>query len=286
MITSDHEFTNLGAIHKPDPRDIQLGKVQLPITIPDVFLPDISTMPRYYQGKTPTCGAHGGAWLQNYLKNITPELSRRFLWDEIKLIDGLPVESGTTMQSIFKTLRDKGIPELPDNLIDQNVNDVVYTDPSWITPEVIAKANQNTINSFAFVNDLSFNGLKQAIYQNKAVVCSVQVGKEWWQSKQGNISWKEADVLPVRIPATVISGHFVVLYGYEAKRIYFMNSWSERWGQNGIGYFEEVYMPYVVNAGTVIDLPDYVVINLTQQISLLQKVVFLLKMLLKGRKTF
>jgi hypothetical protein len=48
-------------------------------------------------------------------------------------------------------------------------------------------------------------------------------------------------------------GHFVVACGYDENFIYFRNSWSTEWGQNGNGWIDVSYIKNVVAIGTLLD---------------------------------
>lgn len=247
-------FENLGGNRRPkDKRDLGLAEYQEPITIPSSFSHDLSTIPVLHQGKRPACGSHAGAILDSALTKKT--LSPKYLWKQIKLIDGYAPEQGTDLRSIMKSLSKTGdcSIELSPNDLDDTLEE--YTDPSTITQEQRDDADKNKIGGYAFINRPSWDDVCRAIYTNKVVIALVECGDGWWKAKNGNNSWNEKDILPLRL-GTYVSGHFVVLYGYDEEHIYFRNSWSNSWGKNGNGYFNSSYLPYVYELGTAIQLPD------------------------------
>src|ERR1039457_5260895 len=106
--------TRLGAIERTkDERDFDLGSVAAPVTIPTTLNVDLSWLTTNFQGETPTCGAHAAAHFQAILEHqidstIKQRYSPRYLWTKIKQIDGLPLDAGTDMRSIFKALQNNG----------------------------------------------------------------------------------------------------------------------------------------------------------------------------------
>lgn len=247
-----HGFDNLGGLERPvDSRDFGLTTYQHPVALPDTFIQDLSVLPVFYQGKYGTCGAHAGATFDSALQKKT--LSPKYLWRQIKLIDGFPIEVGTDLRSIMQSLSNTG-----DCSIDLCNNDLLdsiesYTNPNDITDQQRHDAYQNDITGYAFVDNPSWDDIRQAIYQNKVVIALVRCGSGWWQNTQGQNSWQEKDVLPLRL-GNYASGHFVCLYGYDKNYIYFRNSWSTDWGRNGDGYFDQTYLPYVTELGTALPL--------------------------------
>lgn len=252
-----HAFTELGGQPRPvDGRDIQLGAVQAPVSIPASYNQTQAwSLPIEYQGQQPACGAHAGTFLKEILDAYyTPgHYSPRFTWADIKTFDGFPIDAGTDMRSIFKSVKGTGTLDFPllgnDATLDLNT----YAHPT-ITAAMKQNAAGKVINTYGFVSDMTFQGLKQAIYQNKAVLLLIQVGTEFWTAPDGTVSWAEKDILPLRYPKSIVSGHFVVAHSYDENYIYFENHWSTAWGRNGHGYFGENYMPRVLEAGTAVEL--------------------------------
>lgn len=245
----------LGAIPRPkDSRDFPLGAYQAPLTdLPAQFIQDVSAIPVKMQGKFGTCGAHAGAFfdskLQTDKRTSFQDLSPKYLWKQIKLIDGFPVDAGTDMRSIFRALQNTGDCDealLPDTL-DATIQE--YTDPRALTDAERYNAYQNDIGNYAFIDNPTWDQLRQAIYQNKAVLCLLGIGDGWWKP-----SWNEPDILPLKMGNNV-GNHFVVLHSYDEKYVYFRNSWSAAWGRNGDGYFDISYLPHILEIGTAIALP-------------------------------
>lgn len=187
--------------------------------------------------------------LQTDKRGSVQDLSPKYLWKQIKLIDGYALDAGTDMRSIMKSLQNVGDcneSTLPD-VLDATIE--AYSDPSVLTDAMKHEAYQNDIGNYAFTDSPSWEQLKQAIYQNKVVIALVDIGDGWYTP-----SWAEKDILPLRL-GNKVGGHFIVLYGWDEQYIYFRNSWGTSWGRNGDGYFDSSYLPYVREIGTALALP-------------------------------
>jgi len=240
-----------GAIEKePTEQDVLLGSFTQS-SRPDVYMPDFLGIIEM-QGKRPACGAHSGQSLKQVLSNFRG--SPRFLWNKIKQIDGYGASAGTDMLSIMKSLKNNGI-----CFFDLIGNDVTLSDSDYANPtisnDINDEAKLHKIDTYAFEWNPTFESLKQAIYDHKAVIMLLRVGAEWW-TKDNNLgnSWEEKDILPLRTNVPITSGHFVVAFAYDEKYIYFINEWSDTWGKKGIGYFGKEYMPRCIQIGTAVDL--------------------------------
>lgn len=290
MEITPHPFTNLGANpRQEDSRDFKLttptgSAAPYPATYMQA---NAWAAPIYYQGQQPACGAHAGAWLNVLLNSYsgnTPSYTPRFTWIDIKQHDGLAIDDGTDMRSIFQSLQTTGTDDFDPLGNDVTLDEQTYASPSAVTPAMLADAKPNVVSHYGFADGAAFETLKQLIYQNRGVVLMIQVGDEFWTDVNGVSSWAETAILPLRPPKTVIDGHFIVAHSYDENYIYFANSWSTSWGRQGHGYFGPNYMPYVLETGTAASVAPWVTANLTQQVSLYTQVVNLLKQLLSLKK--
>lgn len=241
-----------GAIEREQTeQDVLLGSFT-PSTRPDIYMPKWTGIIEH-QHKIPACGSHAGQVVKQLLGNFRGSPS--YLWKQIKLIDGFAPSEGTDMLSILKTLNKKGICSI--NLMPNNTDTETlaqYTDPSKITEEMNQDAQLHKTGAYAFSWRPTFEELKQAIYDHKAVILLLRIGKEWWTDKNGKSTWAEKDILPLRATEKIGSGHFVVAFAYGVDTIFFINEWGTTWGMSGLGYFKEDYMPRVVQIGTTINL--------------------------------
>ncbi len=250
-----HGFEDLGGLEKPeDLRDIKLGAVVAPIyTYPKVIKNlHAWAQPVEYQGHQPACGAHSGAALMGIDKEsrYTP----RFTWANIKSFDGFPLDAGTDMRSIFKSITKTGALYFYrlENNVELSLTE--YAHPA-LTQAMYTLAGLRKGDGYGFIEDKTWDGLKQYISDHGAIVLLIRIGPEFWTAPSGQTSWAEKDILPLRPPKKVTSGHFVIAHSYDEKYIYFLNSFSDGWGLKGHGYFDTTYIPFVTDAGTLIKVP-------------------------------
>lgn len=234
---------------KPDTRDFKIDYNGSGTPPPATLMPNYSSLPVKNQGTYGTCGGHAGAALESFLQML--DLSPKFLWKEIKTTDGLPDNAGTDMRYIFQSLQNQGTCHetlCPDTL-DANIT--VYSDASTITQEMLTDAYPYGVSNYAFTDNPTWAQIQSAIADNLVVIALMKCGTGWWTAANGTESYAEADILPLRL-GTYDSGHFVVLWGYDEKYIYFRNSWGPTWGRGGDGYFDISYLPNITEIGTAI----------------------------------
>ena len=238
-----NQQNSFGAIiREQDPRDYPLGAFT-PETFPEKYFTDISKFPVENQRKIPACGSHAGSFVKNVQDGV--RLSPAYLWKEIKLVDGHPIESGTDMLSIFRVLNKTGVCKYDLMPNDTTVTPEEYTKYN-VNMEQQADAASHKIGTYAFEFYPSMDSMKKAIFKHKAVLCLIRIGEEFWKP-----SWSATQ--PLRPPKNPISGHFVTLYGYDKDYIYFRNEWGSEYGEQGNGRFGVNYLPYVVEIGTAVD---------------------------------
>jgi hypothetical protein len=253
---------NLGARERTkDPRDIQLGSVQAPVSIPTAFLPHIAWLQRNYQGATPFCGEHGGTHFKAIIDNNSlpgnPTERKNPRYGTIKLktpsspvYDGFPIADGTTLIAIFKWLEKVGADDYEPLENDILLPLETYCDPSVVTPDMDANAAASTINSYAF-SGTDFESLCQAIYQNKAVLILIKCDDGFWGTSTPTFT-------------TPTDGHFICAYGYDENYLYIVDSADP---DNNFA-FKAIAKEYVTpefffEAGTAIVLPPAVKQTLT-----------------------
>ncbi len=249
-----HAFLNPGARDKDhDDRDIKLGAaVPVQYTFPPQFMNvDAWGVPVEYQRDQPACGAHSGAELKSIV--LKSHFTPRFTWADIKSFDGFPLDAGTDIRSIFKSITKAGV--LDFGLMGNNteLSTDLYAGVA-ISGSMRTNAQAHAGMGYGFIQDLSFKGLKQFISDHGPAIVLLRVGKEWWTAPNGTSSWHSQDILPIRPPQSVVSGHFVVAHSFDEENIYFLNHWSKDWGSKGHGFFKESYMPFVNDAGALFPL--------------------------------
>lgn len=243
----------LGALPNPiDERDIPLARVQAPVAVPKKYLTDISKLRRRDQGQRNSCVGHAGAELLEFFEEIEtgtdPDTSAQALYALCKNRDGSPAE-GTFPRVLAKVLTDIGGPTLKTTKDDPSIPEPEYS-TLIETDAVLEDAYPFRVNTnYAWVG-LDVDSLKQAIYQNKIILGSIDVGKDY---SDGRIT-----------PTNSRGRHYILLYGYEVKsngdvKFYFLNSWSKDWGKDGTGYFLWSEMQgHVYDVLSFLDIPDEV----------------------------
>lgn len=268
-----HAFETAALPTPLDLRDIKLGSVTAPVDYPPVYMEQFKfELPIYYQSKQPACGAHAAAWFKACLDTYEKagrKYTPRFSWIDIKTFDGHDLAVGTDIRAIFKSLANRGA--LDFDLLGNDVEQTLeaYADKSALTKAMYDNAQPKIIGSYAFHTAPGFEDLKRYIYLNKAVIARMNIGNSWWTDATGKPSWAEKDVLPLRAPTADIGGHFVVLHSYDENYIYFANSFSEKWGRAGHGYFSSGHTSFVTDIGTAVDIPDETYALLKKKIELL-----------------
>jgi len=218
-----------GLIPSPiDYNDVPLGAVStLKVPPPkNCRIPYILTLKN--QENRPKCVGYAGSSKKDELERREQnfmDFSGEWIYDEAKKIDGLPNVQGTYFRMALKVLKNKGAKPIEGN-------------------EDVEKFR---IGGYVKVDDVSFDGLKQAIYEFGAVLIGFRGSNEGWQTayirppKSGENIW----------------GHAILLIGYNENYLIFQNSWGENWGDKGYGYISKEYLPYLIEAWVVlVDLPN------------------------------
>lgn len=253
-----------GSIESPkDYRDIGLASVIPPIELPTKFFNEIKFLPVENQRKLGACVGHAAAKYKQQLDlNDTGKLfslSPRFLYAICKSIDGLDGE-GTYPRISMKVLKDYGCATMDTcpNETELDHESYVYNRTGSLPAKALKEAVDFKISGYAKV-DISIDGIKRAIYQSYGCSMLVKVGSEWYSDSKGS-TWNKERLLPIKAPDNIISGHQIYVYGYEQVgadlKIYFMNSWSKDWADNGTGWFWwSEYKKFIIEAWTAIDIP-------------------------------
>lgn len=210
------------------------------------------------------CTAHAAAHYIGAFEKLEgnyPKLSPRYLYALCKKDDGVPEENqGTYLRQVLKKMSNSGMCE--DKFFPNSVSLPYkeYKDYTKITYSAYYDAQPRIIKAYGFVSDLSFEGLKRAIYQNNGLLLLIDVGNEYFSGGKAVV------------PSKVISGHLVYAYGFTKTKIKYIDSifkdksLSFRW-------IEKDYIPFVREAGTAIDIPNWQVKMLTSKIEILKKLV-------------
>ena len=205
---------NFGAIEREQTeKDVLLGSFTPTTTStrPDVYLPEFKGEIES-QHQTPSCGAHAGQSLKQILNGFVG--SPEYLWKKMRLIDKLPANSGSWGDTIFTALKNSGICSIKTMPNNSNTTIEDYASPNGLTTDMDIEAANHKTGVYAFLYNPSLEQIKQSIYDHKGVIALLRVGAEFWTDAQGNGSWSEKDILPLRSNVPITSAHWVTLYGY------------------------------------------------------------------------
>jgi hypothetical protein len=272
------DLTRLGALERyKDPRDIMLGMVQAPVTIPDTFLPDNSWLVRNFQGSTYFCGEHAATHLQAILEHYnTPTINQRYTprYGVVKLkdpkspvYDGFAPGAGTTMTNIFKWLQKVGADSFEPLENDVTLPLATYCDPSVVTPTMDADAANNKISSYAF-DALTFPDLCQVVYQNHAAILLIRCDSGFWGTSTPAFTTPKYD-------------HFVVADGFSPAGLRVIDS-----AEPNPAFVVKTIAPrfvvptFVAESGTAVDIPLSVktvatstILTAAQKMSIIQTIL-------------
>jgi len=220
------EIPPAGCIPSPlDKRDILLSEVYpLPVRIAPI-MPQPFDLTILNQNGYPHCVGYASASLKQE-KELRERISKVFdgdwIYKKCKELDGLPNMAGTFLRIAMKVLQKQGAKPKDE-------------------PE--EEAIKYKIGGYAKVDDLSFEGLKKAIFVNGALIAGFTGSNAGWQNayirkpQSGEATW----------------GHAILLIGYNENYIIGQNSWGD-WGDKGLFYVSKDYLPFEAWA-VLVDLP-------------------------------
>lgn len=252
-----------GAIDSPkDARDWTLASAGAPTIYPDSCFLDTDWMVPSNQGKIGCCvGCTGEEVVRLILKlkfgSFSEELSFRFVYAVAKCLDGVK-EEGTWPSLVAKIIRTWGVP-----LAIYCPNDVSLDHEAFVygrnlanLPAAAVEDAKTRKGGADFAEAVSIDGIKKALVfakENKGGVMILRrIGDTYWKNKAGVNTWDKAELLPMRVPQTIVSGHEELLTGYDHEagngrmRIYWLNSWSDKWCDNGRGWeYADEWLPLI-----------------------------------------
>lgn len=233
---------------------------------PVEYKTDLSSIPVLDQGKQVSCTAYAmGTMKEFYDMNDTgthTPYSRRSLYADCKQTDGIPNIDGTYPTHTMKRLRSRGINKADTILDDITLGRAEYNGVKF-TDSINAEAQEAIIKAYLQVSPLTFQTLKNAIYDYGLVAILIELDNEFFKYRGGAL-------VP---PKEIVSGHEMVAYGYDEKFIYFRNSHGTTWGLSGDGKLDARYMPYIKEALVMFDLPNEYVKSLIKKKEILQKLL-------------
>ena len=200
---------------KPDGRDVLASQASpIPQRIPEICPPpfDLEVL---NQGQEPSCVGFSAAAIKQereLREKIVETFDGSWVYRKAKEIDGWSGD-GTYLRVGMKILQKLGAKPLEGKEED---------------------AIRYRIGGYARVDELSFEGLKKAIFVNGALMAGFTGSKAGWQTK---------DIRPPKAGEATF-GHAVLLFGYNKDYLIGQNSWSENWGEKGLFYVPKNYLPF------------------------------------------
>ena len=189
------------------------------------------------QNKQPECGADLSTQYLNILFGVVG--SPRFTWNEIRKLDHLSPNDGSSSDTLAKEAQTIGTCDLTLCPDVSNIPTNEYVNPAIITSDMVANASTRKIGNYAFIDNPTMQQIKDNIFDHKAVGLRVNCGDAWWKN-----GWSEAATCPLKL-GTYSGDHFILATGFDNQYIKGPNSWSTDWGKQGMYYFDESYIPYV-----------------------------------------
>lgn len=231
-----------GAFHSSeDYRDTLHGTdIALATAVPASYDADYSKIPVQMQNKIGICTAEAVCTLIEHFRNDGVVLSRRFTYMVgKKLIDGNTVEGssirsmlhgaykyGTQPESVVPTDTTMSYADFINFDLPTPVNEGTAEKPDWRIYVNGVKSNKIP----GYVN-VPVDQLNDGVYQYGGLAVRFDCGDTWWTP-----SWAWQDIMPIKQPANVVSGHAVVFTAYDEQFDYLRNSWSVNWGKYGNGW--------------------------------------------------
>lgn len=233
-------------------------------TLPSALQTDFQELGISNQMREPSCVSHSIVYLLKlyfFLKTgKIIDFSPRFL----DIISGLKkyngyadfgLNDGRDPLTVLKLAQKYGCATQATLPNDTTLSINQYRDPSTITESVIAEASQYKIPGYVSI-PLNREAIRQAIVTYGAVSILFRVGQELWTDRNGNITYSQALIDPLRTPKTIIAGHQMTGSGYNALFEHLVNSWGISWAEQGeADYNWDDWEPYILEAWVIADVP-------------------------------
>lgn len=264
-MNNDQYIMSTGALPSPiDERDWTLAAAGASDTYPKSRIIDQTWMNVLMQSTIGCCvGCTGEAVVRKIIYVMTgrqDDLSFRFVYALAKCLEGTVQPDGSDYRQFWRTKgsNDGTYPALVAKIIRKYGVPLAKFCPNDVTlpvDEFCYNRNINNIPKAAFEDALtrrsgadftvpvSEDGIKKAINyaadNNGGVMILRRVGDTYWKDVNGVSTWDKNRLLPIRVPKVISSGHEEMLYGYDEEpgtgrvRIYWLNSWSNAWADNG-----------------------------------------------------
>jgi hypothetical protein len=186
------------------------------------------------------------------------EYSVRFAYTVLKHFIDKNTTEGSSMRNALKAMQKYGT--VPESMYpsDCTVTHEQFISLDGITDTLLAEALKHRIGAyFRGVNDKSM--ICTYIAKYGMIYARFECGDSWYESVEGFSTWLPSEILPLRKPKVVASGHAVTLKGYDIQDRYnttLLNSWSKGWAEKGeANYYPDDYSPTEVWIVTLDPVP-------------------------------
>jgi C1A family cysteine protease len=184
------------------------------------------------QGKRGTCLAFAASDFNRYINAGNTELSVEYLCHHaVKLMQSWNAGDGLSIESTIASLATPGQPEEILYPYQEHNHAHPLTVPPALMPLFTAQFNSRT---------LSFDDIKTALNNKKAVCLVIAVSKNLFDPVQGIVQYG-TDFVPDVLHALLAVGighHTVTNDVYILVR----NSWGDSWGNNGHAWLPKAYL--------------------------------------------
>ena len=217
----------------PDDRDWPLLALTDPIQTPDAVMLRQYNRGILNQYQSPLCAAYAIIAIVEAHYGLPPGfLSRRFVYWQAKLIDGIPNQDGTTLRAVLQVMQKIGA--CPEGMC-----------PSWpdwskpvFTDKMLEEAAKYKIKAYASLNVGTLADVELAISTGRMVLAGSLCTRDDW-----------ADGWILKPQGTVLGGHATVFDSYDRNLVFETykrfasgpNSWGTGWGFDGFYQMAEAY---------------------------------------------
>ena len=216
------------------------------------------TGPIFDQGERGTCVANALCSAIDYATNQNS--SRQFIYHQSKMVDGIPTEEGTFIETAVNVLCDKGIEDLG------NIGDSVWPYNPYIgktthqgpppvkafntkriyttSQPVFARENRKVEDIMYLLNCKAHDKTShKAVGKTCLVVIGVAIHESFFSYNTADTGW-----ITMPLPGEAIVGyHAMAICGYDEKRKLFLvrNSWGPHWAHNNdMGFVGHAWIPF------------------------------------------
>lgn len=223
-----------------DERDLCCERLSSTLRLPERASVRELCPPVFDQGELGSCTANAGLSARIMLGKLTEKLSRLFLYYKTREIEGtVDSDSGATMRSLCKALQRYGA--CPEETWPYDISKFTEAPPR----ESDIQALRYRINAYRAVDTPTSSGDLEQIKANiarqkKPVLSGVAVYRSFESAET-----EKTGIVPMpKWYEPQLGGHAVLLVGYDdaARRLTFLNSWGEKWGDGGYGYLPYDYV--------------------------------------------